>query len=439
MQVSVGSDYATGAACPASPGPLSEPGGSIHYRKPGSTTPTRASRALPVASFPVMTLMLPRNPTRAVQIGTVTIGGGRPIAVQSMCATHTTDIDATVAQAEDLRRAGADVVRIAVDSRRDAEALAEIRRQTKANLVVDLQENYRMAEVVAPHVDKLRYNPGHLYHHEREKPWGDKVRYLVGVAREHGLALRVGVNCGSVDPDKQGAAAAGDPLAPLLASAMEHCDLLDSLGFERYCVSLKDSDPAKVVEVNRRFAQLRRDIPLHLGVTEAGLPPEGVIKTRIAFEQLISQGIGDTIRVSLTVPNARKSEEIEAGRQILRDLAEGRVRSVVRFNPDALNIISCPSCSRVENEAFIELAQQVKEMSAFAKDYAITIAVMGCRVNGPGETDDADLGLWCAPNYVNLKRKTEELGAFPYDEILPRLRGELEQLVAQKKADKGSV
>jgi (E)-4-hydroxy-3-methylbut-2-enyl-diphosphate synthase len=169
-------------------------------------------------------------------------------------------------------------------------------------------------------------------------------------------------------------------------------------------------------------------------VTEAGLPPDGIIKTRIAFEQLISQGVGDTIRVSLTVPNSRKSEEIVAGKQILKDLSEGRTRSVVRFNPDALNIISCPSCSRVENEAFIELAQQVKEMSAFAKDYAITIAVMGCRVNGPGETDDADLGLWCAPNYVNLKRKTEELGAFPYDQILPRLQGELERLVAEKKA-----
>jgi (E)-4-hydroxy-3-methylbut-2-enyl-diphosphate synthase len=126
-----------------------------------------------------------------------------------MCATHTTDIDATVAQAEDLRRAGADVVRIAVDSRKDAEALAEIRRQTKANLVVDLQENYRMAEVVAPHVDKLRYNPGHLYHHEREKPWSDKVRYLVKVAQDHGLALRVGVNCGSVDPAKAAAGEAG--------------------------------------------------------------------------------------------------------------------------------------------------------------------------------------------------------------------------------------
>lgn len=150
-----------------------------------------------------------------------------------------------------------DVVRIAVDSRRDAEGLAEIRKQTSANLAVDLQENYRLAADVAPHVDKIRYNPGHLYHHERSKPWQDKVRFLVETAGEHDCAIRVGVNCGSVDPAKKDEAAAGDPLAPMLASALEHCELLDSLSFMRYCVSLKDSDPRQVIEVNRRFAAER--------------------------------------------------------------------------------------------------------------------------------------------------------------------------------------
>jgi (E)-4-hydroxy-3-methylbut-2-enyl-diphosphate synthase len=375
---------------------------------------------------------IPRNPTREVRIGNISIGGGHPIAVQSMCATHTQNVDATVAQINDLAAAGADVVRIAVDSRKDAEALAEIRKQTRANLVVDLQENYRMAELVAPHVDKLRYNPGHLYHHEREKPWQEKVRYLAGVAAANGCALRVGVNCGSVDPAIVQKFGEDDSISPMIASALDHCELLDSIGFTRYCVSLKDSDPAKVIEVNRRFADARRDVPLHLGVTEAGLPPDGIIKTRVAFEQLISRGIGDTIRVSLTVPNPRKSEEIAAGRQILADIAAGRVRSVVKFSAETLNIISCPSCSRVENEAFIELAQQVKEMSAYAANHAITIAVMGCRVNGPGETDDADLGLWCAANYVNLKRGSQELGAFPYDQILPKLKQELDLLIANR-------
>jgi (E)-4-hydroxy-3-methylbut-2-enyl-diphosphate synthase len=326
----------------------------------------------------------------------VTIGAGHPIAPQSMTATHTQDVAATLEQVNALHAAGAAVVRIAVDSKHDAAALPAIRAGTRANLAIDLQENYRLAADVAPHVDKLRYNPGHLYHHERDKPWQEKVRYIAGIAATH------------------------------------DCELLDAIGFTRYCVSLKDSDPQKVIEVNRRFAAERPDVPLHLGVTEAGMPPDGIIKTRIAFEQLISRGIGDTVRVSLTVPNADKPQEIEAANAILGDIAAGRVRSVVDYGLSSLNIISCPSCSRVENEAFIELAKQVKAMTAYAADHAITIAVMGCRVNGPGETDDADLGLWCGPTHVNLKKRSRELGAFPYDAILPRLREELDRLIAER-------
>lgn len=350
--------------------------------------------------------------------------------MQSMTATHTQDIDATVEQINALHIAGADVVRVAVDSTKDAEALKEIRRQTAANLVIDLQENYRMAEIVAPHVDKIRYNPGHLYHHERQKSWREKVSYLAKVAQDHDLAMRVGVNCGSVDPDKKLQHDAEDSISPMLESALEHCEHLDSIGFTRYNVSLKDSDPRKVIEANRRFAEARSDVPLHLGVTEAGIPPDGIIKTRIAFEQLISRGIGDTLRVSLTVPNPRKVEEIAAGKSILEDIYAGRVRSVVDYGLSSLNIISCPSCSRVENEAFVELAEKVKEMTTYAKEYSLTIAVMGCRVNGPGETDDADLGLWCGPNHVNLKKRSVELGAFKYDEILPKLKRELDELIA---------
>jgi (E)-4-hydroxy-3-methylbut-2-enyl-diphosphate synthase len=372
-----------------------------------------------------------RNPTRSVTIGSIRIGDYNPIAVQSMTATKTQDIDATVAQAEALRRAGAGVVRIAVDSDKDAEALAEIRKQTTANLAVDLQENFRLAERVAPHVNKIRYNPGHLYHHQKDRPWQDKVRFIIQQAIEHDCAIRIGVNCGSVDPAKKEKFDPSDSITPMLESAIEHCEFVESMDFTRFCVSLKDSDPKKVVEVNRRFAELRPDVPLHLGVTEAGLPPDGIIKTRIAFEQLISVGIGDTVRVSLTVPNDRKPEEIAAGQQIIDDIAAGRVRSVVRINESGLNIISCPSCSRVENEAFVELAQNVKELTRYAQQYRLTIAVMGCRVNGPGETDDADLGLWCGPNRVNLKRGTEVIGAFTYDEILPRVRQELDHLIAQ--------
>lgn len=381
-------------------------------------------------------MTIQRNPTRSVCIGSIVIGGGNPIAVQSMTATKTQDVDATIRQAEALREAGAGVVRVAVDSERDAEALAEIRRGTTANLAVDLQENFRLAELVAPHVNKIRYNPGHLYHHQKDRPWQEKVRFIIEQAVRHDCAVRIGVNCGSVDPAAKGSFAASDSIGPMLQSAREHCEFIESIGFTRFCVSLKDSDPAKVVEVNRRFAAERPDIPLHLGVTEAGLPPDGTIKTRIAFEQLIAAGIGDTLRVSLTVPNDRKPEEIAAGQQILADIAAGRFRSVVRAQEGGLNIISCPSCSRVENEAFVELAQSVKELTRYAQSYNLTIAVMGCRVNGPGETDDADLGLWCGPTRVNLKRGTEALGAFPYDEILPRLRQELDQLIAQLEPDR---
>jgi (E)-4-hydroxy-3-methylbut-2-enyl-diphosphate synthase len=378
--------------------------------------------------------MKPRA-TRQIRIGRITIGGDSPIAVQSMAATRTVDIDATIRQVELLELAGADVIRIAVDNPKDVAALADIRAaRPQANLVIDLQENYRLAEKVAPFVQKLRYNPGHLYHLEREKPVQEKVRYLVDVARTHGCAMRIGVNAGSVDPEKLALYPKEDSIAPMIDSALEHCRMLDDLGFDQYCVSLKDSDPNKVIDANIRFAEARPDVPLHLGVTEAGMPPDGIIKTRIAFEQLITRGIGDTIRVSLTLPFENKGDEITIGRQILDDIEHDRFRSVPRFEHKGLNIISCPSCSRVENEAFIDLARNVKEMTAYAKQHDITIAVMGCRVNGPGETDDADLGMWCAPAYVNLKRGEESLGHYTYDEILPRLRTELDKLIEEKAA-----
>ena len=373
-----------------------------------------------------------RNATRAVQVGTVQVGADAPIVVQSMCATKTADVDATVAQVQQLEAAGAGIVRVAVDNPKEAAALKEIRAQTTATLSVDLQENYKIADLVAPHVDKIRYNPGHLHHIEKRKTIPQKVAWLVDVARTHDVAVRIGVNCGSVAPaflDRY----PGDQMEALVQSALYHCRLMDDLGFDRFVVSLKDSDPAKVVEANRRFAAARPDVPLHLGVTEAGLPPDGAIKSRIAFEKLLAAGVGDTLRVSLTLPNERKHEEVTAGFRIIQDAREGRFVSVPDFGR-GLNIISCPSCSRVENEKFVELAQEVKAMTAYAKQHDITIAVMGCRVNGPGETDDADLGLWCGPTTVNLKKKTEKLGHFGYDDVLARLREEIDRLIAERNA-----
>lgn len=370
--------------------------------------------------------------TRAVRIGQAELGAGAPLLVQSMCATKTTDIDATVAQVHQLQQAGAGVVRIAVDNPKEAAALKEIRSQTTATLSVDLQENYKVAAAVAPYVDKIRYNPGHLHHIEKAKSIPQKVAWLVDIARDNDVAIRVGVNCGSVAPAFL-AQYPGDQMEALIQSTLYHCRLMDELGFARFVVSLKDSDPAKVVEANTRFAAERPDVPLHLGVTEAGLPPDGIIKSRVAFEKLLAKGIGDTLRVSLTLPNERKHEEVTAGFQIIDDVKNGRFRSVPDLD-SGLNIISCPSCSRVENEKFVELAQQVKAMTAYAKQHDITIAVMGCRVNGPGETDDADLGLWCGPTTVNLKKKSTKLGHFGYDVVLDRLRQELDALIAEQNA-----
>jgi (E)-4-hydroxy-3-methylbut-2-enyl-diphosphate synthase len=378
-----------------------------------------------------MSREIQRNPTRSVRVGSVGIGSEHGIPVQTMTATHTQEVDETLSQIADMKEAGADIIRLACDNKKDARALAEIRKGTDANLVVDLQENYRLVTEVAPHVDKVRYNPGHLYHVEKNKPVREKVEFIASVARENDCALRVGVNCGSVDPAYK-EKYPEDGIAAMVRCAVDHCVYLDEFGFTRYVVSLKDSDPQKVVEANRLFAAERPDVPLHLGVTEAGLPPDGIIKTRIAFDQLLTVGVGDTIRVSLTLPNDRKAEEVEAGHGILEDIRAGRLRAVPEHWGEGLNIIACPSCSRVENMAFIDLAQEVKEMSVYAQEHDLTIAVMGCRVNGPGETDDADLGLWCGPRTVNLKRKEEPLGSYTYDEVLDRLREELDKLIAAR-------
>jgi (E)-4-hydroxy-3-methylbut-2-enyl-diphosphate synthase len=372
-----------------------------------------------------------RRKTRSVPVGDIALGSAHPIAVQSMCATRTQDIEATLGQIALLQEHGADIIRIAVDSRKDVEALAAIRPRTTARIVVDLQESYKLASKVAPYVQKIRYNPGHLHHHEKEVPVFEKVKYIVNAAREHDCAVRIGVNFGSLDPAQS--ERGEDSLSAALSSVGEHIGYMGDLNFERFVVSLKSSDPNDVIDINRKFAADYPNIPLHLGVTEAGMLPMGEVKTRVAFENLLAQGIGDTVRVSLTLPYARKFEEVVLGKRIIEDVYAGRFRSVPRFEQAGLNIISCPSCSRVENESFVELAEKVKELSAFAANENITIAVMGCRVNGPGETDDADIGLWCAPNHVNFKRRGELIGAFSYEEILPRVKAELDELIQSRK------
>ncbi|MFT7669336.1 MAG: (E)-4-hydroxy-3-methylbut-2-enyl-diphosphate synthase [Planctomycetota bacterium] len=348
-----------------------------------------------------------------------------------MAATPTRDLAATREQIRILEEAGAALIRIAVDSKDDVEALRILRSETDALISVDLQESYRLAKDVAPFVDKLRYNPGHLHHHQKELSVQEKVAFISDCAREENCAIRIGVNAGSIAPEYQ-ERFGDDHTSAIVQCAIDHCEMLDALDFQNYLVSIKDSDPRLVIEANIRFAEARPDVPIHLGVTEAGMPPDGIIKTRIAFEQLLVRGIGDTLRVSLTVPFADKGMEIAVGRELIEDIENGRFRSVPPNFFDGLNIIACPSCSRVENERFIELAQDIKRLTEQYADENLTIAVMGCRVNGPGETDDADIGLWCGPKMVNLKRGPETIGAFTYDEITERLLAEVVTVVSER-------
>ena len=373
-----------------------------------------------------------RKPTRTVTVGDLKIGSQHPISVQSMCATRTQDIEATSGQIKLLQDHGADIIRVAIDSKKDVEALKELRKTTTARIVIDLQESYKLAKLVAPYVQKIRYNPGHLHHHEKSVPVREKVGFLVGVAKDHNLALRIGVNFGSLDPSKETEDVV--PIDAALQSAREHVKYLEDLSFTNFVVSLKSSDPNDVMEINKAFSEEFPEIPLHLGVTEAGMLPMGEVKTRIAFENLLVAGIGDTMRVSLTLPHAKKYEEVLLAKKIIADVNAGRFRSVPKFEQNGINIISCPSCSRVENEAFIDLAEKVRDLTKYAEKYPLTVAVMGCRVNGPGETDDADIGLWCAPNHVNLKRKGTLVGQFSYEEILGRVKEELDKVILEQAA-----
>ena len=370
----------------------------------------------------IFNLMIPQRKTRKIKIGDIFVGGDAPIAVQTMCATRTQDIDATVKQIEMLKNAGAVLIRLAVDSKADVEALKQIRPQTDANIVIDLHENYRLIEALAPYVQKVRYNPGHLYHHQPEISPYDKVKYIVNVAKDNDLALRIGVNFGSLDPKDR---AGKDPLQVALDSAYEHCDYMEKLDFTRYVVSLKSSDPQAVVNINTEFAKHRPLVPLHLGVTEAGMLPDAEIKSRMAFEKLLANGIGDTLRVSITIADSEKDKEVSIGYQIVTDVESGKFSNFSRDYSEGINVISCPSCSRVENGKFIQLAQRVREAVGEFEGKKLTIAVMGCRVNGPGETDHADFGIWCAPTFVNLKKGTNLLGQFGYDVVVERLLEEI--------------
>ena len=310
-----------------------------------------------------------RKITKTIRVRGVPIGGGNPIPVQSMTNTHTDDVAATLAQLRRLEAAGCEIVRLAVPNQLAARALPDIRRGTGLPLVADIHFDYRLAlAAVEAGFDKIRINPGNIGSPER-------VRMVADACRERGVPIRVGVNSGSVEKgllEKYGLCAKS-----LCESALGHVKLLEDCGFEDICISVKASDVAMTVEANRLLSTLC-DYPLHIGVTEAGTKERGILKSAAGIGALLLDGIGDTIRISLT---DAPEEEVHAGGELLRALG---LRSGVQF-------VSCPSCGRTEYD-LIGTAKAV-ETRLRDKPWNITVAVMGCVVNGPGEASHADYGI----------------------------------------------
>ena len=312
-----------------------------------------------------------RKKTRRIYIGNVPIGDGAPIAVQSMTKTDTRDILKTVKQIKELEKAGCEIVRIAIPDNEAAKAIGEIKKRIKIPLVADIHFNYKLAlEAIKQGVDGLRINPGNI---------GDrlKVKEVVRAAKEKGIPIRIGVNAGSLPKDL--IKKYGHPTAEaMVESAERHIEILEELDFKDIKVSLKASDVLKTIEAYRLFSE-KHEYPLHVGITETGCPPEGIVKSSIGIGILLMEGIGDTIRVSLTTSPIT---EVEVAYEILRTL---QLRQV------GVEVISCPTCGRCE----INLKKMVKEVKAAVKKIKkpIRVAVMGCSVNGPGEAQGADFGI----------------------------------------------
>ena len=312
-----------------------------------------------------------RRKSRQVMVGDVPVGGGAPIAVQSMTNTETTDVAATVAQIRGLEEAGADIVRVSVPTIEAADAFAEIRRQVNVPLVSDIHFDYRIAlKVMELGVDCLRINPGNI---GRE----DRVRQVVDCAKDKNIPIRIGVNAGSLEKDLQ--QKYGEPTADaLVESAFRHIDILDKLDFQNYKVSLKASEVFMTVDAYRKIAgQIEQ--PLHLGITEAGGFRNGTVKSAVGLGILLMDGIGDTIRVSLA---SDPVNEIKVGYDILKSL---------KLRTRGINFIACPSCSRQT----YDVIHTMNELETRLEDVVVPmdVAVIGCIVNGPGEAKEADVGL----------------------------------------------
>ena len=337
-----------------------------------------------------------RRSTRRVMVGTVPVGGGAPISVQTMTKTKTADVEATIAQIMQAADAGCDIVRVTVNDREAAEAIGTIAARSPIPVVADIHFNHVFAlEAIKGNVAKVRLNPGNIGSR-------DRIKQVLTAAKDKGIPIRIGVNSGSLEEDilKK----YGYPTAEALyESAMRHVEICDSFGFKDVIISVKSTDVRLMIEAYRLVA-VRTDIPLHIGVTEAGPTRSGTIKSAVGIGTLLSEGIGDTIRVSLTDEPVK---EVEVGKEILRSLG---------LATRGVELIACPTCGRLEVDLFGIMRELEQRLAGIKKP--VKIAVLGCVVNGPGEASEADIGIAAGKGVGILYRKGEVVRRVKESEIV---------------------
>ena len=354
-----------------------------------------------------------RERTKTVQIGSVAIGGGNPVAIQSMCNTKTEDWESTVNQILRLERAGCEIVRVAVPTMEAAKALREIKSRIHIPLVADIHFDYRLSIAsIENGADKIRINPGNIGNAER-------VQAVVDRAKERNIPIRVGVNSGSLEKELL-AKYGGVTAEGLVESAMQKVEMIEDMGYDNLVISIKSSDVLMCVKAHELIAQ-RTDYPLHVGITEAGTVFSGNIKSAVGLGIILYQGIGDTIRVSLT---GDPVEEVKSAKVILRTLG---------LRKGGIEVVSCPTCGRTRID-LIRLANEVETMAAEFDDLdGVKVAVMGCVVNGPGEAREADVGIAGGIGEGLLIRKGQVIRKVPEAELLSTLRQELEAMRLERR------
>ncbi|MDX3530484.1 flavodoxin-dependent (E)-4-hydroxy-3-methylbut-2-enyl-diphosphate synthase [Streptomyces sp. ID05-39B] len=362
----------------------------------------------------VPTKLAERRKSRQIQVGSVAVGGDAPVSVQSMTTTRTSDIGATLQQIAELTATGCQIVRVACPTQDDADALATIARKSQLPVIADIhfQPKYVFAAIEAG-CAAVRVNPGNI------KQFDDKVKEIAKAANDHGTPIRIGVNAGSLDRRLLQKYGKATPEA-LVESALWEASLFEEHGFRDIKISVKHNDPVVMIEAYRQLAA-QCDYPLHLGVTEAGPAFQGTIKSAVAFGALLSQGIGDTIRVSLSAPPV---EEVKVGNQILESL---------NLKQRGLEIVSCPSCGRAQVDVY-KLAEEVTA-GLEGMEVPLRVAVMGCVVNGPGEAREADLGVASGNGKGQIFVKGEVIKTVPESKIVETLIEEALKLAEQMESD----